>query len=125
MRRSFTAASVFLLLAIPAAQAAPDTRAGDLTAANAKLNAEYQKIMAQEGTPKDKTALRDLERAWIAYKDKQCLFEVGGGDGIMQTPAMPLWSNYADCEIRLTEARTGELKGLECQGASVCAVHSR
>jgi uncharacterized protein YecT (DUF1311 family) len=124
MRRSLTAAFVFLLLAMPAAQAAPAARAGDLSAANAKLNAEYQKIMAQEGTPKDKTALRDLERAWIAYKDKQCLFEVGG-DGTVQTPAMPLWSNYADCEIRVTNARTQELKGLECQGVSVCAVHSK
>jgi uncharacterized protein YecT (DUF1311 family) len=115
---------LFCLLTLSPAFAA-DQRAADLAAANAALNAEYKIILAQDGAPKDKAALRDLERAWIVYKDKQCLFEDGGGDGTVQRPGIPLWSNYADCEIRLTKARTEELKGLECQGVSVCAVHSR
>ncbi len=104
---------------------ADDARASRLAAANDRLNAEYKIIMAQQTNARDKTALRDLERAWIAYKDKECLFEDGGGDGTVQRPGMALWSNYADCELRVTEARTQELKAMECAGVSVCAPHPR
>jgi uncharacterized protein YecT (DUF1311 family) len=119
--RKWIVSLLFLLTATPSF-AAHDSRGAALAAANAGLNAEYQKIVAQENSA-DKTALRDLERAWIAFKDKQCLFEDGGAGGQVQKPGMPTWPNYADCEIRVTNARTQELKGLECQGASVCAVH--
>jgi len=124
MIKAGTAVMAFLLLA-GAARAADDPRLDNLAAANVALASEYKSIMTQQRSPRDKTALRDLERDWIAYKDKECLFESGGADGVAQRPGMALWSNYADCQLRVTKARTQELKGMECAGVSVCALHSR
>jgi uncharacterized protein YecT (DUF1311 family) len=124
MRKSTIAVALCLLSAAPAG-AAGDPRVSSLEAANVALATEYKFLMAQQGNGRDKAALRDLERAWIGYKDKQCLFEVGAADGTAQRPGMALWSNYADCELRVTKARAQELKSMECAGVSVCARHIR
>jgi uncharacterized protein YecT (DUF1311 family) len=115
---------LFLILAGPV-QAAGDSRLNDLAAANMALASGYRTLMNQQHSPRDRSALRDLERDWIAYKDKECLSEVGGADGVAQRPGMALWPNYADCQLRVTRARTQELKAMECAGASVCALHHR
>ena len=118
--RRFCALVIASALAAGAADAAGT---GDLAAANAALGKTYATVMAQQHTPKDRTALRDLERAWIAYKEKQCAFEVGGGDGTAQKPTDPSWQSWSDCELRVTNARNEELKGLICVGVSACNPH--
>jgi uncharacterized protein YecT (DUF1311 family) len=49
----------------------------NLDAANAALNGVYRKLMAQQTDAKSKAQLKDLERAWIAYRDKECGWEIG------------------------------------------------
>ena len=63
---------------------------------DARLNTAYQGLMALEddaaanladlgsAAPSSADALRDMQRAWIAYRDAACLYEVsqwGGGTG--------------------------------------------
>ena len=95
----------------------------ELADANRALDNAYKQVLSQQHTQKDRDALRNLERAWIAYKDKECAFEVGGGDGTAQRPSDPGWSNWSDCELRTTKARTAELNGLVCVGVSACNPH--
>ena len=125
MNRTGCIAALLFLLAGAPALAAGDLRMGYLADANAELASEYQTLMDQQHGPQDKAALRDLERDWIAYKRAECLFEIGGADGVLQRPGMAQWPNYADCQLRVTRARILELKGMECVGASFCALHRR
>ncbi len=108
------------LLATGAAQAASNA---DLVHANRELADVYRRVTAQQHTEKDRKALRDLERSWILFKDRQCAFETGGGDGSLQRPSDPGWPSWSDCELRVTQARVEELKGLVCTGVSVCNPH--
>ena len=108
------------LLAATASSAATSS---DLARANATLSKVYGREMDQQHDEKDRKALRDLERSWIAFKDKQCAFETGGGDGTAQRPSDPGWPSWSDCELRVTDARIEELKGLVCTGVSVCNPH--
>ena len=63
---------------------------------DARLNAAYGALMAMEkaaeaelgelgsAAPSPAAALRDMQRAWIGYRDAACLYEVsqwGGGTG--------------------------------------------
>lgn len=63
---------------------------------DARLNKNYQKLMAREKSedaemadvgsvaPKQAVALRDMQRAWISYRDARCNFvgaQWGGGTG--------------------------------------------
>jgi uncharacterized protein YecT (DUF1311 family) len=66
-------------------------------------------------------ALRDVERGWIVYKDRECNYEYGTGRD------ENYWLAHADCEIRLTEQRIRELQGRpSCTGGdSVCYPHMR
>jgi uncharacterized protein YecT (DUF1311 family) len=60
---------------------------------DARLNAVYQQARARaaqidkdafEGTPSQAEALRDMQRAWIPYRDATCAYEAsqwGGGTG--------------------------------------------
>lgn len=52
-----------------------------------------------------KTQLRDAQRAWITYRDANCLMEYGlWGSGSMRQIA------GADCHMRMTAQRTFELR---------------
>jgi uncharacterized protein YecT (DUF1311 family) len=46
------------------------------------MNDVYRQLLARLADPKQKSLLVDAERAWIAYRDKQCAFQtsctVGG-----------------------------------------------
>ena len=89
-----------------------------LNAVNAELNALYAKVLSEQSSQKDKDALRAVERAWISYKDKQCVFESGSA-------SPPSGAMRLDCELRLTKARIDELSHMICPGlgASVCNPH--
>jgi uncharacterized protein YecT (DUF1311 family) len=53
----------------------------NLEAANVALNKIYQQVMAEQGDTSSKEQLKNVERAWIAYRDKECAFEVGPQKG--------------------------------------------
>lgn len=53
----------------------------NLDSANAALNALYAKVMADPDNAQSKTQLKDLERAWMTYRDKECAWEAGPQEG--------------------------------------------
>lgn len=100
------------------AQMALNQCTGDnLEAANAALGEIYRKLLAIESDPKAKEQFKDIERAWVAYKDKQCQWETAGDEG------GSIWTmEYNQCEIEKTDARIQELeKAAGCTGSvSTC-----
>ena len=99
--------------------------ADNLTAANVALDRLYRQLMSQRvfyiGS---RDGLRDVERAWIVYKDKECDYEYGKPSA---TQSEDSWLAHADCEIRVTEQRIRELQGRpSCSGGdSICTPHMR
>ena len=97
--------------------------ADNFAAADAALNRLYKQLLAQKvfyvGSA---AALRDSERAWVAYKDKECALEYGA-----KPASEDYWLAHTDCEIRVTEDRIRELLGRpSCTGGdSVCTPHMR
>ena len=45
--------------------------------ADSELNRLFQKLVASEENPKRKARLREAQRAWIVFRDKSCLYQVG------------------------------------------------
>ncbi len=96
--------------------------ADNLEAANRTLEETYRSLMAQRTFyVGSRSALRDVERAWVAYKDRECDYEYGGRGN------ENYWLAHASCEIRLTEQRIRELRDRpSCTGGdSVCYPHMR
>jgi len=83
----------------------------NLDAANAELNHVYQKLMSQQTDQKSKDQLKDVERTWISYRDKECAWEIGP-----QEDGGSIWSMAMDnCLQDQTDARIRELKSqLDC-----------
>ena len=67
-----------------------------------RLNAAYRQIMNGE-TERQKKALRDAQRKWIAYRDANCAYYAGGEGSISRIGA-------AVCEYALTRDRARELE---------------
>ncbi len=88
----------------------------NLDAANAALGKLYGKLMALQSAPKDKEQLRDIERAWVAYKDKECTWETAGDEG-GSIHAM----EYNECEIEKTDVRLRKLEKIAGCTGSVAA----
>ena len=99
--------------------------ADNLAAANRAVNDLYAQLMSQKvfyvGS---REGLRDVERAWIVYKDKECDYEYGAPSA---NRSEDYWLAHADCEIRVTDQRIRELQDRpSCQGGdSVCTPHMR
>lgn len=75
----------------------------DAANADAALNKIYKQLVAKlDG--KEKTALRDAQRAWIAFRDKECEYRTIGDDGGSIRPM-----ELAMCARDMTEARTKAL----------------
>lgn len=83
----------------------------DAKQADTALNAVYAKLR-QKIDPKNQTQLRDAQRAWIAFRDQECVFRTGGGMNQEGT----IWPMLVlQCHAELTKARTEELqKQLKC-----------
>jgi uncharacterized protein YecT (DUF1311 family) len=79
--------------------------------ADDELNRTYQHLMSRASDQGLKIALRDAERAWISYRDKECEFEssnVRGGSAYMMV--------FAICLTEKIQARTKELSRiLDCK----------
>jgi uncharacterized protein YecT (DUF1311 family) len=112
-----------LLLGAPAAHAAGcndnsnqmqlnQCASDELARANAGLNAAYQALMKKIEAP-NQAQLRDAQRAWIAFRDKECTFETGGG----ASQGGSIWPMMVDkCLTTLTQERTKALQAqVKCQ----------
>ncbi|MGH8173869.1 MAG: lysozyme inhibitor LprI family protein [Rhodanobacteraceae bacterium] len=85
--------------------------------ADAELNATYAALMAKLDAP-NQARLRDAQRAWIAFRDKECAFRSQGSDAGSIGPTA-----IAGCVTELTAARTVELKAqLDCPEGDVACV---
>jgi uncharacterized protein YecT (DUF1311 family) len=90
-------------------------------AADDALNRIYATVMAQQTDRASKDQLKDVERAWIAYRDKECAWEVGP-----QEEGGSIWPmEMANCVEQKTAARLHEMKPMiECTaGVSACNPH--
>jgi uncharacterized protein YecT (DUF1311 family) len=80
----------------------------NLAAADAELNRVYAKLMSEQGDQPSKDQLKDVERAWMAYRDKECAFEIGP-----QNQGGSIWPMAMDnCLQEKTDTRIRELKPL-------------
>ena len=89
--------------------------------ADAARNRTYRQLMERLQSDKAKAMLRDAERTWIAYRDKECAFETWNSeDGTIH----PMLVNQ--CLAVKTKAHTRELRyqlycperSLDCVGPS-------
>ena len=74
--------------------------------------------MTQQTDQTSRDQLKDAERAWIAYRDKECAWEIGP-----QEDGGSIWPMAMDnCLQEKTDARIRELKSqLECvEGDVAC-----
>ena len=74
-------------------------------AADKKLNDTYREVMTALGDKNYQAKLKAAQRAWIAYRDTECTFEVAENEGGSIYPMV-----YSLCETKLTDARTKELQ---------------
>jgi len=73
--------------------------------ADAALNRVYRDLLKKLTDADAKNLLRDSERAWVAYRDKQCAFESSGAKGGTVQPMV-----LANCQWGLTDLRIKELE---------------
>lgn len=101
--------------------AQPDLNAcagANLEAADAALNKAYQALMTQQNDGASRRQLKDVESAWISYRDKECAYEVGP-----QQTGGSIWPmEMSNCLETMTAARLRELMRLRgcIAGASGC-----
>lgn len=74
-----------------------------LKQSDAALNQTYSIVMARLSAD-GKAALRDAQRAWLAYRDKECFFEANGKDGGSSGSMVA-----TNCAQALTDRRTTDL----------------
>ena len=112
--------SAILTMVLACSLVAPSARA-DAGAADATLNAIYQALMARLGAA-DQARLREAQRAWIAFRDKECAFRSQGSDAGSAGATV-----VAGCITELTEARASQLKAqLDCpEGDIGCVPRNR
>ncbi|AZO31186.1 lysozyme inhibitor LprI family protein [Mesorhizobium sp. M1B.F.Ca.ET.045.04.1.1] len=130
MKRLFCAAGLALLITTPAAlAAAPDCAAAktqadlasctakDAASADTALNAVY-KVLSERLAPTDQQRLRDAQRAWIPFRDKECAFRTQPyADGSVYS------SLVETCKTDLTKARLAQLQHqLQCPEGDLSCV---
>jgi uncharacterized protein YecT (DUF1311 family) len=74
--------------------------------ADKALNNVYQALMAKQDEVASKQRLKAAQRAWIAFRDRECAFEVGP-----QETGGTIWpTENAGCLEGITASRIRELK---------------
>ena len=76
-------------------------------AADAELNAVYARLRARM-PEEERRELRDVQRAWLVYRDGHCRMEAAGFEGGSMQPLI-----LHGCLAHLTRERTEKLKELE------------
>ena len=116
-------AGLLLALFAPAAAVAQTqleltSKAADqLSAANTRLGAVYDGLIAKYGA-ESKKRLKEAQDAWQLYSDKQCFFENRGTEGGTIHQML-----VYQCLKALTDLRTAELKRQEnCQEGDLSCV---
>ncbi|AZO25391.1 DUF1311 domain-containing protein [Mesorhizobium sp. M1E.F.Ca.ET.045.02.1.1] len=130
MKRLLHAAGVALLLIMPAAHAAAadcaaaktqaelaTCTAKDAASADTALNAVYKGLSGRLA-PADQQRLRDAQRAWIPFRDKECAFRTQPyADGSVYS------SLVEACKAELTQARLTQLQHqLQCPEGDLSCV---
>jgi uncharacterized protein YecT (DUF1311 family) len=111
------AAAILLLLGTPLAQAAtcddPQTQmeinrcaSSELDAETASINSVYNRYRASL-EPAQKEQLKEVQLAWIKYKDLACKFEASGLEGGSMQPYV-----LAQCLIEQTKTRRKQFESL-------------
>ena len=92
---------------------------GNLKSADKALNEAYQALIAKQDEAASKQRLKAAQRAWIAFRDRECAFEVGPQEG-----GGTIWPmENAGCLEGITATRIRELKqALSCTPLS-CPAH--
>ena len=91
----------------------------NLKSADKALNEVYQALMAKQDGGASKQRLKAAQRAWIAFRDRECEFEVGPQEG-----GGTIWPmENAGCLEGTTATRIRELKqALTCTPLA-CPAH--
>jgi uncharacterized protein YecT (DUF1311 family) len=81
--------------------------------ADRALNDVYHRVMDEMSGQGERDQLRDSERAWISFRDRECARQVGPREG-----GGSIWPmNLANCLEEKTAGRIRELHhSLECPG---------
>jgi uncharacterized protein YecT (DUF1311 family) len=86
-------------------------------AADARLNERYKTLMARLGKS-DQDRLRDAQRAWVAFRDKQCAFETASYSTGSIYPLL-----VTNCLTELTQQRTQTFDHyLDCRSGDTSCV---
>ncbi|MGH6872566.1 MAG: lysozyme inhibitor LprI family protein [Rhizomicrobium sp.] len=86
----------------------------DFKAADARLNALYQQLMAKYDVP-NQALLRAAEEKWIGWRDSECAYETALTVGGTIHPMMELM-----CDTQKTQAHIRELeRELACQEGDI------
>ncbi|WP_293776076.1 lysozyme inhibitor LprI family protein [uncultured Oxalicibacterium sp.] len=80
------------------------------TEADRELNRQYKRTMAAQSGEQSRKRLRDAQRAWITFRDKDCLAENGPRE--QSGSIWPLLQ--ATCLTQHTERRTQDLARQAC-----------
>ena len=90
--------------------------------ANKELDRIYADLMAKAGDPKDrtgsldaakeKTSLRDAQRAWIKWRDAEAMFIARHGGAV---GGSALRMDFLDAQLKLINDRVAVLKGYTSQ----------
>lgn len=89
-------------------QAAMNACAGkQLSALDADLNKQYQAQMGYLKNPAQKQALKSAQQKWIAFRDADCLYQVGKAEN--SGSIWPLLQSQ--CLAEQTRVRVEQLKG--------------
>ena len=78
--------------------------------ADKALNRQYRQTLAARPTNDDRKRLRDAQRAWLGFRDKDCLAQTGPRES--SGSIWPLL--HFDCLTQHSEQRTKELARQAC-----------
>jgi uncharacterized protein YecT (DUF1311 family) len=85
---------------------------------DAAMNQIYQQLLARLTDAEQKSLLVEAERAWIAYRDKQCAFQTSSAGGSVR-PLIQF-----DCLDEKTSVHIAELnRQLDCKEGDPSCVH--
>jgi len=80
----------------------------NLQSADKALNRAYQELMAKQDDAASQRRLKEAQRAWIAFRDRQCAFEVGP-----QETGGSIWpTEFSGCMEEMTATRIRTLAQL-------------